>query len=396
MGAVNINVLGGFRIQLDGEEIIGKLGSSKKKIMLMAYLIMSRNKPVTVRELFETLWPGDDNLNPESALKTMVSRLRKNLSDFGLADAILTTNGAYMWNPKLAQHVDAFEVEGLCLALMKETMLNGDAKAGFERVLLLYKSDLLSNFATDAWVVSKSMYYRNLYLKTVYQYIKLLVEEERFSEVVRVCRMGLDIDPLDATLSLELMSALMKLGRNKEAMAQYEHTADMSYTQLGVKPADEILAFYKKMIHNERSAEEDIREICHELLDGDDETGAFVCDYAIFKDIYSLHMRNLKRMGTSMFIVLVTVNAMEQGASDAMVLDKVMRELMGTLQQNLRRGDTISRYSPSQYALLLPSVSFESGRAVMERVKSAFYLTCPPARYVFNYRIAPVEEDVKA
>ena len=118
--------------------------------------------------------------------------------------------------------------------------------------------------------------------------------------------------------------------------------------------------------------------------------GAFVCEYAIFKDIYKLNMRNLKRLCTSMFLALITVDSLDNSTPDSLLLDKIMRILGETLKSNLRRGDTVSRYSPSQYAVLLPTVNYQSGQIVLERIKKAFYSNCTTSQFMINYKLKPI------
>ncbi len=393
MKDVEIYLLGDFRIIVNGEDIIPQFGGSKKKLSLLSYLIVNRNKALSITELFEQLWPGDDNANPESALKTLVSRLRKTLLDYGLQNAIVTRNGAYMWNAEMPCNVDLFEFEELCEVISKQSKCDLSTKRMVDKVQQLYTGNLLATMSSESWAMAKSMFYHNLYVSTIYAHAQLLAQNEEYDEIVKVCRKALDIDPLDSKLNLELMTALMKLGKNKEAMDQYELTTDMHYTYLGLRPSEEILSFYKTLIRTERTSEADIREICNDLLEGDDAKGAFVCEYAIFKDIYRLQMRNLKRLGNSMLLVLVTVSPVNGQKYDNLMLDKLMRQLLSTLLQALRKGDTISRYSPTQFAILLSSVNFDTGRKVMERVKSTFYSLCPTSRFVLSYRLAPLDAD---
>ena len=54
-----------------------------------------------------------------------------------------------------------------------------------------------------------------------------------------------------------------------------------------------------------------------------------------------------------------------------------MQTLQKTLVANLRKGDTITHFSASQYALLLPLVNHDTGKMVLERVKRAFYKAVP-------------------
>lgn len=82
MPKVKVFMLGRFEIVANGTEVIKSLGSSKKRIVLLEYLILNRDKPILMKDLFEVLWPGENSTNPESALKTLVSRLRATLSDY--------------------------------------------------------------------------------------------------------------------------------------------------------------------------------------------------------------------------------------------------------------------------------------------------------------------------
>ena len=129
------------------------------------------------------------------------------------------------------------------------------------------------------------------------------------------------------------------------------------------------------------------------LCTNDIRPGAFVCDYAIFKDVYQLHMRSLSRLGATMFVALITLSHVGSEPEDKLMSDKLMRLLQNALQTNLRRGDTISRYSPTQYVVLLPSVNYATGRIPLGRVKKAFYKMYSNPSFVLSYRLAPVTPD---
>ena len=168
----------------------------------------------------------------------------------------------------------------------------------------------------------------------------------------------------------------------------------MHYTYLGMKPSDEILDFYKKLIAIERTSGGNIDTILNDLLEkDDDDVGAFVCEYAIFKDIYRINMRNLKRLGTSMFLALVSLDNIDNTALDPIRLDKMMNELVMVLKLNLRKGDTIARFSPYQYALLLPTVNYQSGQLVMERMKKIFYKQFTTSEFMLNYKLKLINQN---
>ena len=392
MGKVEINAFGKLSVMVDGKDITKKISASKKKMALLECLVINGNKLVPVGRLVEVLWGEEENINMENTLKTLVSRLRKDLEEGGLRQAIITKPGAYMWNPELIGEIDIYQMEELCAAVAGVWELDAKSEERFEEILYLYTDDLLVNSSLDTWIAPRSYYYHELYMKTTYRYLELLNRQKRYGDVIRVCKTALEIDVFDSMLNLELMTALLKMGKSKEALTQYQNTTNLHYTHLGLKPSNEILDFYKELIKGEKDTAADIEEICRELTTGGGNGGAFICEYAIFKDIYHLQMRNLKRLGTVMYLVLVSVHRMDNRQIEALEMTQVMDRLLEALKESLRRGDTVARYSPLQYVVLLPSITHNHmGRAVIERVKSLFYSNGENAKYVFHYRIAPID-----
>lgn len=388
-----ITLLGKFSMKVGGEDVTECLSSSKKKVDLISYLILNHSKNVSIYDMYDALWPGNDSGNLESSLKTLVSRTRSMFEGFGLNDTILTRGGFYLWNTESDVAVDIFELENLHEQLMKMHELTNEADNDFKRVIAMYNGDLLPTASTsDSWIVPKSMYYHNLYIELVNHYIELLSGCNRQNDIIYASRKALDIDPFDSGLNLRLLEALTATGRHQEALAQYNCTNNIHYSYLGIRPSEEILTFYKNLIKIENDSNSDIEHIRAELEADDESGGAFMCEYAIFKDIYQLNMRNLKRLGASMFLALVTLSAIDSRDSDYMLLDKIVGELGETLKNNLRKGDTVSRYSARQFTLLLPMVDYSTGNMVMERVKAAFYKKHPGTRYIINYFLRPLSE----
>ncbi len=392
---IEIYTLGEFRIIVDDIVVTNSLKSSPKKMLLLEYLIVNKSRPVPVADILDVLYGANDEVGLEGTLKTLVSRLRKDLSAFGaLGTAIVTKRGAYMWNDELECEIDIFQLEEICKELESENTLNKQTVAKFEKVINIYSDDLLTDSGLGAWISPKVFYYHDMYMKAMYKYIKLLSENEEYSEVIRVCKTALDIDAFESTLNLELMSALLKLGKSKEATVQYQNITKLHYTHLGMKPSTEIVNFYKELMRQDKSAEVDIHDICNDLKKESDESGAFVCEYLIFKDIYHLHIRTLKRTGTTIYLALVSLHTLKTGKQDPLSLDRAMVALLETMQYNLRSGDTISRYGPSQFAALLPAIStFDVGRTVMERIKNSFYLKSKSTLYILEYNLVELNQN---
>ena len=136
----------------------------------------------------------------------------------------------------------------------------------------------------------------------------------------------------------------------------------------------------------------DIDAIRNELVENCEIKGAFVCEYAVFKEIYNLQLRSAERSNATVFLALIMVNAVDGQPIEPLRLDDIMKNLQDVLKNTLRKGDAITHYSASQYAMLLPMKSYDNGQMVMERIKRAFYSRYVNSSVVLNYRIGPISD----
>ncbi|MDL2206137.1 winged helix-turn-helix domain-containing protein [Eubacteriales bacterium OttesenSCG-928-N13] len=391
---IQVKMFGRFEILVDGKPTDALLSKTRKGQALLQYLLLHRNEAVPNYKLYEALWPNEESSNPENALKTLVSRLRAVLVSCSeeLGKCIITKRGSYRWNNDLGIEVDLFEYERLCKELKGVTVLGPDELKGFNQVLEMYTGNLLSGIEHEEWIISRSIYLHNEYLRLVYQFIDLLKEAQDFDEVIRVCRVALDVDAFDERLHLELMDALVKTKRNNEALLQYKHVTNIHFRYLGIQPPEGIREFYKQIIRAGQALDMDIDSISKELKEYDMTGTAFICEYAVFKEIYNLQIRNIERTGAIVFLALIMITSMDYQPMDPLKLDDIMRDLLEVLKQSLRKGDIVTHFSASQYAMLLPCAQYDNGKMVMERIKRAFYKISTNSSVMFSYRIDMIKE----
>jgi DNA-binding SARP family transcriptional activator len=377
MSEIFVTMLGHFDIFVEGSSALSGLAGSSKSMLVLKFLLLSRGKSIPVSDLLGMFWSEPEkSANPESALKTMISRIRFALAAASplLKNCILSENKAYMWNPEIDCEIDVFLFEQLSKELEENETLTPAVRGDYMRAISLYGGDL-SSAAMDAdWIVSRSMYLHHLYLRLCYRFIALLKEADDYGAVIHVCRIALDVDAFDETLNLEMMNALAESGQNASALVQYRHVSDAYQKYLGTGPSERIQDFYKNLLKAALKQEADLQSIRQELKkECGADSGAFICDYSIFRDIYELLCRNLERQDDKMFLALVTVSPTLAEEFEPLVLDGVMRDLLGILRSHLRRGDVVARYSAHQYAALLPMAGNANGSIVFDRIEKAFY-----------------------
>lgn len=389
---VEVYLLGKFDITLDGSSVLQYLPGASKSVQLLKFLVLNRARPVTIADLTAAFWTEDRIANPENALKTMISRTRASLAKASplLKDCIVATKGAYRWNPEIQCEVDVEKFETLCNKLLASPDFDNERREEYFKMLSLYQGDLAPSTSGEEGMTTRSIYLHNLYLKTVHRFIGHLKDVQDDEMIIHVCRIAIDIDAFDEGLNMELMAALKRLGRNNIALTQYNHVTEMYYKYLGVEPSERMLNFYKELIKSDLATKADIGTIRENLVRDEVPGGAFVCDFSIFKDIYQLQLRNLERTGSEMFLVLITVENRLNDYFEPFVLDAIMQDLMSSLKHSLRKGDSVSRYSSSQYAILLPMTSRANRDAIFERIKKLFYKKHVESHIMLTFQIEAV------
>ncbi len=397
MDTIRIQLMDSFTVYINEQKEEHLVKKSRKGVSLMQYLMLNHGQPVPNYRLLATLWTDEGSTNPENALKTLVSRLRAILNqispDFG--NCIVADRGAYHWENLPGMTVDFFRIEAIFDELAGMRDESPERIALYEELLALYKGDLLQNAEQNEWALAQATSLHNKYMSAVYSYIELLKAADNHQDIVRVCRMALNVDNFDDRLHMELMTALINTNRTNEALVQYKHVTHLNYRYLGVQPSEDMQEFYKQIVRAGKTLEFSLEAIRNELRESGEQRGAFVCEYAVFKEIYNLQMRNLERLGSTMFLGVIMVGNPDDPTMDSIKQDNIMNGTLEILKNNLRKGDTITHFSPTIFALLLPTVNYTTGNMVMERVKQLFYKKYPNSNIPFNYRIGPLSSDMQ-
>lgn len=374
-GSISISMLGGLRIKVGEKEISENSNRTHQIWNLLEYLIAFRSKSISQSDLIGALWPNDTSENPANALKNLVYRIRTMLRDNGIPQAkdfILLNRGSYRWNNKLDCIVDVEEFEKIFKKALRQELDDTERIRLFCSAIDLYKGDFLPNSCYEEWVVPLVGYYRNIYFKCIEGVAALLIQAERLEELESICEKGIVIDPFEEAVHRLLIYALAKQGKNTAALEHYNHVTDLFYRELGVKPSEEMRNLYRRILKSVNSVETDLSIIKEDLREHSQTEGAFCCDYEVFRNMYRIEARSAARTGQSMFVGLLTATNDRQEVPDVKTLSGIMDKLLQIIRKKLRRGDVVARFSATQYVLMLPTLTFENGEMVLERICRAF------------------------
>lgn len=391
---IRIQMMDTFAIYINECKIELLANKSRKGASLVQLLITHRGRPVPNSRLLSTLWSEEKSSNPENALKTLVSRLRTLLNQISpeLGSCLVADRGAYHWACLPGMTVDLYEIDHILERLEGEALSQEERMKLYSELQGLYSGDLLQSSGHNDWAVVEAAGLHEKYMNAVLACIEMLKGQGQHKDVISVCRRALEVDKFDDRLHIELMTALIHMNRSGDALQQYKHLVEMNYRYLGVQPSEELQEFYKQIITAGKTLDFSLEAIRNELREND-RRNAYVCEYAVFKEIYNLQMRNLERMGATMFLAIILIRPYDDQELDNMRQNSVMNGLLQILRTNLRKGDIITRFAPAMYALLLPKVNYATGNIVLERIKRVFYREYPHSNIVFDYRVGPLEED---
>ena len=183
------------------------------------------------------------------------------------------------------------------------------------------------------------------------------------------------VDSLEEDIHCMYLRSLYGQNKYDLAMLHYEKVNKMFYESMGNYYPEKLRTEFQKLLAENSDIVSDVEDVHKELSAQGESKGAFVCDYQVFRQIYRMEARRLKRLGMAEYVMFLTLrrkNKMYQGAAVDSVLEQGMTRLEEQLRSSLRIGDVVTRYSVTQFIVMLPACSYESGIKVGERIEKQF------------------------
>lgn len=119
----------------------------------------------------------------------------------------------------------------------------------------------------------------------------------------------------------------------------------------------------------------DVKQVRKELAEQIRKPGAYCRDYETFKGIYRFLARGIIRSGQKACVILITVVNEEGGSPWLKEKDTLMKQLGSQIEAALRIGDVYTRYSSSQYLLLVINTTERQADKIAERIREQFLVS---------------------
>ncbi len=374
MDILKINMLGDFSMSYGDNIITEQSKRSKKMWTLLQFMIANHSREISQNELISLLWGDKDSDNPVGALKSSLHRLRACLDTLGLPDGveiIVNSMGTYSLNSRLNCEIDFDEFDML---YKKSTIAQSEKEKTtlYLAAIELYKGDFLHRSRSDSWVTPINNYYHSLYLRIVHDTVEILYRHKRYNELINICRRAFEIEKLDDRIHYYYVKALLNIGEKSAAKQHYTYVMDLFYNRNGINPSPEFVALYEHTVKDDNAYNADFGILKGQLDSIDDGIGAYYCEFAFFKHVYQLEIRDAVRSGRPTHLCLITAVSKSQDDLETKQLNRVMTKLSDCISSSLRSRDVYSRYGASQYVLLLTNTTKEQAEMVLDRILKRF------------------------
>lgn len=387
---LNVNMLGRFSITYGNQSISFKRNTTTKSLQLLQILLHSPNG-ITRTQLLEDLYAHEELSNTSNNLRVTIFRLKKQLMDAGLPEYnyIQIENNVYSWNSPMKTEIDAINFEKLITTAKLES--NEKKKISiFYQALNMYRGEFLPALSSEDWVIINSVKYKKLYTYAFLQVCDYLKKEHEYEELLNLSSKAIKIYPFEEWQEIKI-SALIALNRYKEAYRYYEETAKLFFEELGISPSERMLSHFKTMSNQLCHQYKNTTDIQLELIENDYEKGAFYCNLPSFRDCFRFIRRMIERSEQSAYVVVCSLtdgygHPLEQKEK----LEVLSQNLHKSIKNSIRRGDCFSKYSPTQFLILLIVENEDICQLIYNRILTHFIQQNKSWKNNIEYSVFPV------
>jgi len=243
-GALQVHLLGQFRLTLDGRPVDGPTTSRLQS--LFAYLLLHAGVPQPRTRLSFTFWPDASESGARNNLRQLLHQLRQALPD---PDRYLRTDAnSVHWAPDASFSLDVILFER-AIAEAEAAGRAGDAlrrRASLECAVDLCQGPLLPS-CYDDWIAPERERLARRCEDAVAGLVALLEERREYASALARVRHWLQHNPLDEQAHRWLMRLLALLGDRAAALQAYRQYVEALGRELAAEPSQETVGTYERI-----------------------------------------------------------------------------------------------------------------------------------------------------
>ncbi len=241
-GMLRIRGLGAAVVEIGDTALTAADWSYAKPRELMFLLACS--PPMTKDQIAAALWPDLSRQQLGNALHTALRELRRALGDPGW---VQYADGHYRFDRSGPHECDVTAFEDALLAARRARPAEA-ALPELQRAIAVYGGDFLDGMATGEWALVRRDELRRAFESALLATGRLQAAAGRHQAAAAAFRKAVAHEPLNESAHRELMNCWARLGETARAVRHYEELAGVLRRQVGVAPAAETEALYRRLL----------------------------------------------------------------------------------------------------------------------------------------------------
>ena len=240
-GPMRVRTLGGAMVEFGGAALTAADWGYAKPRELMFLLVSS--PPMTKDQIAAALWPDLSRQQLGNALHTALRELRRAVGDPGW---VVYANGHYRFDRSRPHECDVTEFEDALLAARRARPAEA-ALPHLQRAIGAYGGDFLDGMSAGEWALVRRDELRRAFESALLAAGRMQTTAGRHQAAAALFRRAVAHEPLNETAHRELMSCWARLGETARAVRHYEELTELLREQVGVPPAEETTALYRRL-----------------------------------------------------------------------------------------------------------------------------------------------------
>ncbi len=256
MYQLSVFLLGSFQVHLDGHSLDGF--AYDKVRALLAYLVMEADRPHSREKLAALFWPDQSPEASRSSLRQAIATLRRAIGDQESSHPfLLTDQGSLQINPAASVWLDVSAFQQQLSASQPHSHADIETCHAciqhLEKGVSFYRGDFLDGLLLgdsgdfETWIMTRREQFRLQALTAFYHLTNHYIRRGQYAQAQIYAFRQVEIEPYCEEAYRQLMNILARSGQRSAALAQYEACRRLLASELGVAPAPETQALYKRI-----------------------------------------------------------------------------------------------------------------------------------------------------
>ena len=241
-GMLCIRALGAAAVEIGDTALTAADWSYAKPRELM--FLLASSPPMTKDQIAGALWPDLSRQQLGNALHTALRELRRALGDPAW---VQYSDGHYRFDRSRPHECDVTAFEDALVAARRARPAEA-ALPELQRAVAAYGGDFLDGMATGEWALVRRDELRRAFESALLATGRLQAAAGRHQAAAAAFRKAVAHEPLNESAHRELMNCWVRLGETARAVRHYEELVGVLRDQVGVAPAAETEALYRRLL----------------------------------------------------------------------------------------------------------------------------------------------------